>query len=81
MDEVYSVVYTHWVHGNAYHKEMYKKQSEETTDTGLCRVAVADIVYDLCGHECTYCNLPVFYSEGRLALSDTIDAVNYNVDP
>lgn len=80
MDEVYSFIYTPLVHGNAYHKEMYKIQSEETTDTGMCRVAVADIVYHLCGHEYTPCNLSVFYSEGWLALSDTIDAVNYDVD-
>ena len=60
---------------------MYKKQSEETLDTEMCGVAAADIVYHLCGHEYTRCNLSVFYSERRLALSDTIDAVNYDVDP
>lgn len=81
MDEVYSFVYVSLVHCNANHKEKYQKQSEETTDTGMCRVAVADIVYHLCSYEYAPCNLSVFYSEGWLALFDTIDAINCDMDP
>lgn len=80
MDKVNSAVYASLVYCNTDHKGKYKKQSKETTDTGICRISAFHIMHCLCSDKCTSCNLSVFYSKGRFALSDTVDAVGNDVD-